>query len=298
MDEIGKGNKVLLIGNSGQLGSRISDFLTAKGYKVITPVRIESRNTLFRNNIDVEATIRSEHWDFVVNAASPAAKLANQMPEEAVGWATLHGNHLNQLSNMSALGRGIHLSSVQVYGSPLTGTVDELTEPKTISGYGAMHRMLEYSLFENTGWLILRLSNVFGHPGRGGVSDDSLFTHSIAKSLAIHGRATVTANPGIRKDFLPASQVVEAIHWSLRSEAEVTGVVNLASGDTITLRDWARQIECAYRELGARGNVHLKTRFRETPSFHFSSAKLRRLGFKGTSSASKELRSLLEFMVG
>ena len=103
MDELAsKKVVVLLIGRSGQLGSRIDDYLRGLGHKVVSPKRLNFSNSAkYRNNIDVDSTFDSLEWDIVVNASSPRAVLANRDVQGAIGWSSRHAEVLNLLSERS-----------------------------------------------------------------------------------------------------------------------------------------------------------------------------------------------------
>lgn len=297
MDELAsKKVVVLLIGRSGQLGSRIDDYLRGLGHKVVSPKRLNFSNSAkYRNNIDVDSTFDSLEWDIVVNASSPRAVLANRDVQGARGWSSRHAEVLNLLSERSNLGRGVYLSSTHVYGTRLEGLVHESHLPQFLSGYGEMHRNLESRLLESKGWVVFRLSNVFGPPGRLGNMDVTLFTHSIVKSLVISSHATVKANPGIRRDFLDASTIAEAINWSITADIPVPTALNLASGSSVTLEEWATFISREFSTLNKDARISFNLIPKETTSYDICIDKIRKLGFAASSQKSRELRMLISY---
>lgn len=286
----------LLVGKSGQLGSRISDHLSAHGHEVVSPLRLTNTKLAeFRNDIDLDATIELMAWDVVVNASSPNAGLANRDPRGAMDWSRKRAEDLNLLLEHSALKRGVHLSSSQVYGTKLEGLVDESFVPRGLSGYGSMHRELEAYLLQGAKWLILRLSNVFGAPGSHGKVDESLFTHSIVRSLLRSQHATVTANPGTRRDFLPASSVAAAVNWGSSVHLSKSLAVNLAFGQSLTLKEWSTIILKATNQSGHPGRITLERDPELTSDYQISIQMIRNMGFNQTSHRFDELLHLIDY---
>lgn len=297
MDELAsKKVVVLLIGRTGQLGSRIDDYLRGLGHKVVSPKRLSLSNSAkFRTNIDLDYTLGSLEWDIVVNASSPRAVLADRDAQGALDWSSRHAEVLNLLSEKSNLGRGVYLSSTHVYGTRLEGLVHESQVPQFLSSYGEMHRNLESRLLESQGWVVFRLSNVFGPPGRLGNLDETLFTHSIVKSLVSSGHATVMANPGIRRDFLDASTTAEAINWSITADIPEPTALNLASGSSVTLEEWATFISREFSNVNKPARIRFNLLPKETTSFEISIEKIRKLGFVAPCQKSRELRMLIAY---
>lgn len=286
----------LLVGKSGQLGSRISDHLSSHGHEVVSPLRLTNTKLAdFRNDIDLDATIDSIAWDVVVNASSPNAGLANRYPRGALDWSRRRAEELNLLLENSALKRGVHLSSSHVYGTKLEGIVDESFVPRGLSGYGSMHRELETDLLQGTKWLILRLSNIFGAPGTHGNVDESLFTHSIVRSLLRSQHATVTANPGTRRDFLPASSVAAAVNWGSSVHLSKSLAVNLAYGQSLTLEEWSTIILKAINQSGHSGRITLERDPESTSHYQISIEKICNMGFTQSSQRFDELLHLIQY---
>ena len=281
--------RVLVLGATGQIGSRVAEHLEESNFVVGRVSR--TRNSLgFINWQEVMSPGFSRRFDIIVNCASPNAVEAEAQPEFFSQWMLGHGTALTNLSIAVGAQRLISLSSTRVYGEQPSGLIDEDTSLSCSSAYARGHAVLESSLGNAGRVTILRVSNSFGPSGKEGSLDRSLLTNQLVEQMSTSGKTMILSNPETEKDFLTLTDMVRALQFVI--ESELSGTFNVASGQSVKLGDWASLIsssvearKCQWERILTRNTVNEK-------SFLISNRKLSEAGFKFNHDVPRELEDL------
>jgi UDP-glucose 4-epimerase len=261
--------RILVTGARGFLGGCIAGELLVEGHRVIAGTR--SRN-------DLPAVLAGAEWmetpwqdlaglealcsevDLVVHAAGMNAAECQTDPEAALEF---NGNSTAELARVAAnagVERFIYLSTVHVYGSPLTGEFDECSGLLNQHPYATTHRAGEIGLQAATTdssmqGVVLRLSNVFGAPLYKDVDCWMLLVNNLCRQI-IEGHEMALQSSGHQlRDFVTRKRVCEIVSLLCR-EIPWPGhftVFNVASGNAISVRELATLVqERADLKLGFR----------------------------------------------
>ncbi|MDC0430009.1 NAD-dependent epimerase/dehydratase family protein [Candidatus Thioglobus sp.] len=256
---------VLITGGLGCLGGRLSQYLTNSGYQVVIgssrrdaklPNELVSCSLAYTDfdDIDALATICHE-VDYVVHLATINAQQSQEKPELAVKVNGIGAYNLIQASIKSKVKYFLYLSTAHVYGSPLTGEVDENTLPRPLHPYAITHRLAEDFLLESIGnknikGSVVRLSNSIGLPLIKETNCWMLFVNDACKQAVIDQRIVIHSNPDSERDFIPMNTVCEIAEYflSIHPTADYP-IFNVGSGFSHTLLQIAEMIADRCEEL-------------------------------------------------
>jgi nucleoside-diphosphate-sugar epimerase len=256
-------SRVLLTGATGFVGRHALDALARDGHEVHAVARSAGPAT---------AGVSWHALDLLAPGAPGQALIADVEPEVLVhlAWYAAHGKFWNSAENLRwvecslALLRAFALAGGR--RAVIAGTcaeydwslqcLDEDAPLRPATLYGAAKHGLrivaqafcEQAQLELAWGRLFFLYGPFEDPGR--------FVSSIALALLRGERAAMTAGTQ-RRDFLHAADAGRA--FAALADSEVQGPVNIASGESIALRDLAEaiaaRIDGAQLDVGARATA-------------------------------------------
>ncbi len=236
--------RCLVVGASGQLGSRVADHYERSGWHVDRVVRRSSDES--SENFWGELATIDGSYELILNAASPSSSWASKHPTEYLGWMKSHSEKLSELADRIKCACAVTLSTTRIYGSSLQGAISEHYPPNPDGVYAEGHLQSEMYLAESN-WTVLRLSNLFGPPGSQGRLSQELVTNYVISGF-LSRRETVLRGPSlVRKDFLPASSLIEVLAHV--GQSQVRGCLNVVSGKTRTLEDWVHYLASVFEDV-------------------------------------------------
>ena len=206
---------ILLTGNRGFIGSRISSLLEADGIDL-------------KDGLDIVTYRAEKKYDVVIHTAAKISVTESMtVPEEYIRTNII--GTLNMVKQHPEA-HFIYLSTAGVYGEGINHTVNSLTKPNSI--YTSTKLMGEY-IIQNLAksWCVLRLTNVIGEGERGELNVYQIFQKS--KILNIYGDGLQT------RDFIHVDKVCEAVLQSFKR----TGIYNVGSGVSKTILEVAREFD-------------------------------------------------------
>lgn len=247
--------QALLIGGLGYVGSWLARSLGGR-YRI----RATSRNQLqspyrhlFNEVVtghpaDVEFLQQAmKDVDVVVHLASPPDN-QNAATEDAI--VRMHHDMSKAVlgaSLRSGITRLIYVSTLQVYGDQLSGTITTDTSCRPVTAYGLGHLHAEQILSQS--WHttdkklhICRLSNGFGYPPFNAGGAWRFFVNDICNQarrdrvIRIRSRGTST------RDFIPMSSIGSALARLIDFDDLSGGLHFIASGHSLTLLDMAEHV--------------------------------------------------------
>jgi len=282
----------LVVGASGQLGSRIVEDLENRGVLVYVSSRSLLNHPNFVEFENLELLRNPHRVDLIVNAAGPSSSAAMEDPIATFEWARTHSELLIKLSRRNPTATCVSFSTVHVYSPDPMGTITEDSETRSHHPYGQAHSILEQGLLRSGRWALLRLSNVVGPHGILGKPDPNLVANSLLFGALANKQLELNSNPGIRRDFLPATNLINAL--LLLVELRGKGVFNLSAGKTTTLgslvtvlaEEWQTQTGVSLPLVFESQEIHV-------PDFCFSHEKIVSLGLKMDLDLRRELGILV-----
>lgn len=284
--------KCLVVGSSGQLGSRLSDHFEHLGWDVTKLARKSSTesNTEFWDRLSRVQT----NFQLVVNAASPSHTWAAENPSEFMRWMDLHSRTLASLSDRFHSSRLFSLSTTRVYGLQPRGLITEEGSVNPDSVYADGHLRAESALLESN-WSVLRLSNLFGQPGIHGKLSEQLLTNLTLIGFASGKETTLRGPRNTSKDFLPISAFLLAIEELAVSD--FSGTLNIASGNSRTIGDWVEYLATAFEHMTSiRPRFRFEVNSSTAASFEISNAKLKRIIHHWEPDFDSEIFSLISYI--
>lgn len=250
--------KFIVTGASGYIGGYVANFLEELGHEVIAPLRKDSLHDL---NPGV-SVIRGDLWEIastVWEEIAPEATLVHLAWQD--GFVHSADSHLGQLSNhynfvrnliSAGISRFVGLGSMHELGQ-VSGLVAEDCIAVPVNQYGIAKNALRSSLNNlceqwNVGFLWLRCFYILGDDHR----NKSVFSKML--ELEAEGAEFMPLTAGnARFDFIEVHNLA-ALIAQVAQLPEVTGVLNLGSGQVVSLRERIERFK-------TENNIQLELRF-------------------------------------
>jgi UDP-glucose 4-epimerase len=241
--------------------------------------------------------------DTVVHLASnPDVARAAVEPAIDFDSGTLLTHHVVEAARVTGVRRVLYASGSGVYGDLGDTVAREDTGPlNPISTYGASKLAGEalicsYCHMFGLSACVFRLGNVVGPRQTHGVGFDFL-----RRLLARPGRLTILGDGRQSKSYVHVRDVVDAVLLAAARTAEPFRAFNVATGDSITVREIAElAVEClglpaadttfsfTGGDRGWKGDV---------PVVRLDTSRIRSLGWSNTMSSKEALRASLQAML-
>lgn len=251
--------RVLVAGGFGFAGGRLARHMQRAGHRVILGSREANEPPdwlpqaevarLDWNDVDALQAACSG-VDVVIQAAGMNAQDCAADPVAALMVNGVATARLMDAASRAAVKRFVYLSTAHVYGSPLTGMVDENTCPRNLHPYAASHlagenAVLGASRQEGTQGIVLRLSNGFGVPVHRDVNCWMLLVNGLCKQAVEEGQMALQSTGLQHRDFIAMSEICRMTEGLiLRSlDSGVPGVINVGAGVSQPVREMARFIQ-------------------------------------------------------
>jgi UDP-glucose 4-epimerase len=303
---------VLLTGGFGTLGGRLAAILAQdETINLRLASRIKRRSPAWAPRADTVAidfdniqSIKNILHDVthVVHLVAMTDYESRDEPEKARLVNTEYARRV--VDNCPKKTRFVYMSTIQVYGTNLSGVVTELTKTNPGDSYSQTHRDAEQIVesAHNSGeieGINLRNANGFGAP----MSADAKIWQIIANDLcrqAVEKRQLTLKSHGLQyRNFVPFTDVCSAIRHSLFMPSELISnpTFNLGSETTIRVIDMAELIasRCS-KSLGYTPELNVLGASPEIlpTSFAYNSSKILATGLSLTTSFEDEIDRLLE----
>lgn len=156
---------------------------------------------------EVDTIIHLAAMNEIDAAHDPAGALAVN------GVATVN---LLESARKQGVRRFIYMSTAHVYGSPLSGVIDENICPRPVHPYATSHRAAEDVVLAShssgaISGIVLRLSNSFGAPAHAQVNRWTLLVNDLCKQAVVTGRVELRSSGTQRRDFITLNDVGRAV---------------------------------------------------------------------------------------
>jgi UDP-glucose 4-epimerase len=242
--------------------------------------------------------------DVVVQAAGMNAQGCTADPVAAMAFNGLATARLVEAAGRSRVERFVYLSTAHVYASTLAGTIIEETCPRNLHPYAISHLAGEHAVLcaDQCGCIqgaVLRLSNAFGAPVRKEADCWMLLFNDLCRQVVTSGRIVLRSDGLQHRDFVPITDVCNAIDHVLRLPCDkFSGQTYNVGGDwSPSVFDVASLIAERYGDIAGvypvisrldpEGHLHA--------GLHYSTERLSDTGFRLTCDRIDELDELIRF---
>ncbi len=249
----------MITGGFGFVGGRVARYLQEAGHTVILGSRqaVGTPEWLPRAQVvrllweDAAALERAcQGVDTIVHAAGMNAQDCATDPVAALEFNGVATARLVFAANRAGVKRFIYLSTAHVYGSPLVGTITEVTCPRNLHPYATSHLAGEHAILSanqrgQIEGIVLRLSNVFGAPVHMDVNCWMLIVNDLCKQ-AVQTRKLVLKTNGLQqRDFIGMTEVCRVAEYLAvgnRSSKQID-IFNVGSGVSQSVFAMAQSIQ-------------------------------------------------------
>jgi UDP-glucose 4-epimerase len=303
--------KILITGGTGFVGGRLARRLAQEH-----EVYISSRKKLDKPElrlygnvtlVDHSALFDMETFpavDTVIHLAALNEWDSVKYPSEAIRVNVDETRIILENSIVRSVNRFIYFSTAHVYGSPLSGKINETTIPQPVHPYSITHRAAEdyvvaASRQNRINGIVLRLSNSFGAPVSADVNRWTLVANDLCRQAVEKGKMTLSTNGCQWRDFICLTDVEDILASMVERKHPLKQIIyNLGSGLPLRVIDLARVIEkLCITVLKKNIPVELPANAKETeePKPDFSIDRLLEDGFRINNDVNLELEKLLQF---
>lgn len=291
--------KVLVTGGLGYLGGRLCHHLSAQlGLDVrVTTSRIDAEAGDWTSALDIrhldlrqtnaeELASLLEGVDAVVHLAALNAQQCKANPVDAITVNIGGTQALVSAAAESGVNRFVYISTARVYGTPLSGRIDESVTPHPRHPYASTHREAEDIVLgtRDLGGVVLRLSNAIGFPMDERANCWRLVGPNLCRQAVESNHLTLLGDGSAMLDFICMSDAVRAIAHILElpDHALGDGLFNVSTGRSIPVIALAERIaSVSERVLGTKPEISIsKGSSGETQALHsYISDKIAGTGF-------------------
>ena len=193
---------------------------------------------------DADAAV--EGADAVVHLAGANEVVARRDPDQALAATTALARAVGEACRRQGVRRLVYVSTIHVYGSALApgNTVTEDVIPAPRSVYSIARLACEHILASAVGdesLVVLRLSNAVGAPADVSVQRWTLLANDLCLRAA-RGLPLELRTPDQQRDFVGVSDVARIVTAACDPGLLDAGTYNLASGETMTVYEFARLV--------------------------------------------------------
>ncbi len=255
--------KILITGGSGYIGSRLSLYLSQKGFDIIPLCNskipdnkewIQSMYLVLQGDLIDKATlnkIKSLKPDAIIHLVSLDHNQSGINIEETMRVNVQSTWELLSLSESLGLDKFIYFSTTQVYGKTSEKVVTENTKLNPINPYGLTHKMSEdlvdfYRRSKNLDAVSLRLSNSYGEPVFHDLNCWSLVVNDLCLAAFNYKKIVLKSDGSATRDFIHFSTICNSVENLLKEKSLSRKSLNLCSGESISLLALALEVKHIY----------------------------------------------------
>lgn len=265
--------KILITGGSGYIGSRLSLYLSQKGFDIIPLCNskipnnrewVQSMHLVLQGDLRDKATlnnIEAVRPDVIIHLVSLDHNQSGLNIEETLQVNVQSTWELLGLSASIGLEKFIYFSTTQVYGQISEKVVTENTKLRPVNAYGLTHKMSEdlvdfYKRSRNLDAVSLRLSNSYGEPVFNYSNGWSLVLNEICKSVFNTGRVVLSTDGTSKRDFIHYNSILHVVEQLIVKKNINQSCYNLCSGKSISILHLAVLV-CKYYEKRYRKTAEI-----------------------------------------
>lgn len=286
--------QILVTGGSGYLGGRLVEYLTQMGHSV----KVGGRD-IFTDRDSLELACRD--ITAIVHLAAMNAQDCVKDPEAALLVNGMNSLRLLKMAERSKVSQFIYFSTAHVYGSPLEGELSEESFLRPLHHYSITHRLVEDYILEanvrnKLSGVVFRLTNAVGSPVSQYVNCWMLVVNDLCRQAVVDKKMILHSAETVERDYIPISSVTHVVFSALKSVGLTSGIYNLSSGVSLSLRKLTDLIvDRAEEVLGVRPAVKFtgESKNRDTDQLVVLNSKLKSTGLEIDTNLADEIDQLL-----
>ncbi|MEP6926846.1 MAG: NAD(P)-dependent oxidoreductase [Ginsengibacter sp.] len=287
--------KILITGANGFIGSYLASFFLKKDDEVIATSRHfhESTKALLHEAtlIDLDVLDKtglnklSVEADVIIHAAT-SNDIISKDTLKGIELSAVGTKNILDLAIQNKIPKVIVFSTLQVYGTELSGTINEDSPLLYQNDYGLNHLFGEmyaelYSRQGKVHGVTVRPANVYGRTLTNAFNRWSLVPGCFCKEAHETGTITIKSSGRQMRNFINLQNLGNAVNCILQHFPDKYECYNLASSRANTMIEVAEKVKQVYEKLYQKP-VQLNVSGTEphvTNSFEISMDKLKRIGF-------------------
>jgi UDP-glucose 4-epimerase len=279
--------KILITGANGFIGSYVSQYLLQKGYSILNAKRKST------NKLDIELDVLNEtHLQNVTIEADVLIHTATA--NDIVSKNTLNGFELSGIGTKNMLEfalknkikKVIVFSTLQVYGSELSGDINENSALNFQNDYALNHVIAEmyaqkYARETNLQCVAVRPSNVFGKIMDSSFNRWSLVPGCFCKEALESNSITIKSSGLQKRDFVSLENIAIAMDCLLQNFPTAYQCFNIAQSQTLSMLDVAKIVQKVFKtkfekeiKINVEGTLPLQSN-----NFYVCTNKLKNIGY-------------------
>lgn len=249
---------VLVTGASGYIGSALVRVLQSRGIALTATAR--SRTDIVSRELGVPVQsldVMGELPDFtgittIAHCATPN-DIASREADGGLPLAVAGTHSLLKHAVACGVKHFVYLSTVQVYGTELSGRIDENTPTESQNLYGLNHYLGEevcryYARNHAIDTLVLRPANIYGVPPVSTVDRWTLVPMAFVRDAAENGRIELRSSGRQTRNFSSVHEVAATIADQLGRFPEGYTVLNAASNWNASMVELANRVSAIWEE--------------------------------------------------
>jgi len=254
------GNKVLVTGGFGNLGSYIVKNLIDLNYEVTILTRREKykfENLKYKvvecdtTNLEELKSKLNYDFDFCVHCASFNEFFLDNYPKKALEINTLGTRNLLEVLAKKGLKHFLYFSTFHVYGAS-GGIVDENSPINPKNDYASTHLFAEYYIKQfffthKINYTIIRLTNSYGVPLYKGTDKWYLVINDLSKVAFETKKIIIKSNGEAKRDFIHMQDVAVVVD-KLLQKTPTNDIYNLSSTKTYKIINLASIVKDVYEK--------------------------------------------------
>ena len=194
--------------------------------------------------------------DIVIHTAGINSKECSRDPINSYKFNSLISGKLGLACHQEKVKVFLYLSTIHVYSNNLVGTINENSKTQKKDFY-TKSKILAENIFHdlsdlnNTKFIILRLSNVFGNPLFKNCSCWKLFLNNICKEAITDQTITINSNPLIIRNFISLEFFINKIEHIINGSNNLKyyEIFNITSEKMYTLQEIANLVKKKIKNL-------------------------------------------------
>lgn len=293
---------ILISGGEGFLGGRLASSLKACGHDVRVGARSSGQGKVVVDLACHESLDRAcDGVEIVIHLAAMNQLQCEQDVEKALDTNILGTYRIFSASKAAGVKQFFYFSTAQIYGSITDRLLHEDSQTNSRNSYALTHEMAERCIMleprdKHTAVTIIRLTNTFGPPEKPEVNCWMLFVNNICREIIDKNKIVIKSSPYVRRDFIPLSDVCDALKFLIGHPKASDEIFNICSGNSIQLIEMATIIqERAKLVLGVSPTIEFPQRLVDDNEYflRYSNRKIKSLGFNFKNDMKKEIDVLL-----
>lgn len=307
--------KILILGASGYIGSRLSYLLSNHGYKVdvVTnsnniknKVWSKKFNRIFNGDVrnhDFLDLISDNTYDILINLISLDNENSNKSSEYVNSINVMPSwNILELFRKKNNLRQFIYFSTIHVYDKS-NSRITESSTTNPNSKYGLTHLMSEniinyFNNSSNINCLNLRLSNSYGSPYFSNSNCWNLVVNDFCKMAYFNGEIIIKSNGSGACDFVHYKDIFNSLSTIINKKRLKYNTYNLTSSRSITIRDLAFLVKKIFKKRLDK-NIIIKFLSKESETYNtdliFINDRLKNIGVKFEVDLEKGINELIDY---